>query len=245
MLQSALSAAVREELLSRNVAALVRVPTPRPKRAKAWNVDQSRTFLESARANDDPVYLAYVLMLVLGLRRGELLGLAWEDVDVDAAQAWIGWRLQRTGGELTRRQTKTCASDAALPLPDICVRAFEHRRRIEADLRAKAPAWHESGLVLTSSLGTPFDPRNFHRAFVARARKAGVPVTPVHLTRKACASLLVALDVHPRVAMQILRHSKIAVTMDVYSQVTSASTQEALRRLGEQLDSGPASGDAA
>jgi integrase len=99
--------------------------------------------------------------------------------------------------------------------------------------------------VLTSSVGTPVDPRNFHRAFVARSRAAGVPVTPVHLTRKACASLLVALDVHPRVAMQILRHSKIAVTMDVYSQVASASTQEALRRLGEQLDSGPASGDAA
>jgi hypothetical protein len=58
----------------------------------------------------------------------------------------------------------------------------------------------------------------------------------VHLTRKACGSLLVALDVHPRVAMQILRHSKIAVTMEVYSQVVGASTKEALRRLGEQLD---------
>ena len=67
--------------------------------------------------------------------------------------------------------------------------------------------------------------------------KAGVPVTPVHLTRKACASLLVALDVHPRVAMQILRHSKIAVTMEVYAEVVSSSTKDALRRLGEQLDS--------
>ena len=57
-------------------------------------------------------------------------------------------------------------------------------------------------------------------------------MTPVHLTRKACASLLVALDVHPRVAMQILRHSKIAVTVKVYAEVVSASTKEALRRLG-------------
>ena len=67
-----------------------------------------------------------------------------------------------------------------------------------------------------------------------------MPVTPVHLTRKACASLLVALDVHPRVAMQVLRHSKIAVTMEVYAEVVSASTKDALRRLGEQLDSGDA-----
>jgi hypothetical protein len=72
--------------------------------------------------------------------------------------------------------------------------------------------------------------------FQERAAKAGVPVTTVHATRHACASLLVALDVHPRVAMQILRHSQIAVTMEVYSQVSSSSTLAALRRLGEQLD---------
>ena len=66
-------------------------------------------------------------------------------------------------------------------------------------------------------------------------RQAGVPVTSVHATRRTCASLLVALDVHPRVAMAILRHSKIAVTMDIYSQVSSASTRAALKRLGSQL----------
>jgi integrase len=231
-----LSAAVREELVARNVAALVRVPVPRPKRAKAWTVDQARRFLESARIEDDPLYVAYVLLLVLGLRRGELLGLAWEDVDLDEATAWIGWQLQRVGATLLRRQTKTYASDAPLPLPDICVRALEHRRSVESRWHADAPVWHESGLVLTSRLGTPLEPRNFHRAFVDRAKRADVPVIPVHLTRKACASLLVALDVHPRVAMQILRHSQIAVTMEVYSQVVGASTKEALRRLGEQLD---------
>ena len=239
-LQRALSAAVREELLTRNVAALVRIPVPRPKRAKAWTAEQSRRFLESARTDDDPLYGAYVLMLVLGLRRGELLGLAWDDVDLVEATAWIGWQVQRVNGGLVRRPTKTYASDAPLPLPDICIRALEHRRQVEARYRSVAPAWHESGLVLTTGLGTPIDPRNFHRAFVDRAKRAGVPETSVHLTRKACASLLVALDVHPRVAMQILRHSKIAVTMEVYAEVVSASTKDALRRLGEQLDSGDA-----
>jgi integrase len=94
--------------------------------------------------------------------------------------------------------------------------------------------------MLTTPLGTPVDPRNFHRAFVGCCEKAGVPVTTVHATRKACASLLVALDVHPRVAMQILRHSQIAVTMDVYSHVTSDSTLQALKRLGERLEGGDA-----
>ena len=135
-----------------------------------------------------------------------------------------------------RRPTKTAASDSALPLPRICVTALESRGEIERRLRSSAKAWHESGLVLTTPFGTPVDPRNFHRAFVARCRHAGVPVTTVHATRKACASLLVALDVHPRVAMQILRHSQIAVTMDIYSQVTSDYTSSALKRLGEELE---------
>jgi len=95
-----------------------------------------------------------------------------------------------------------------------------------------------SGLVFTTRYGTPIDPRNFQRFFQARAAKADVPVIPVHATRRTCASLLVALDVHPRVAMTILRHSKIAVTMDIYSQVSSASTKEALKRLGNQFGEG-------
>lgn len=236
VLHGALSAAIREDLVSRNVAALVRVPTPRAKRSTVWTAEQSRVFLENAREEDDPFYAAYVLMLVLGLRRGEVLGLAWEDVDLPREQAWIGWQLQRIEGHLVRRETKTASSDAYLPLPAICVRSLEARRAAQDAARQASEGWHDSGLVFTSSVGTAVDPRNFHRAFRARCRQAGVPVTPVHAARKACATLLVALDVHPRVAMQILRHSQIAVTMDIYSQVSPESTRTALHRLGNEFD---------
>ncbi len=236
VLRGALSAAVREELIARNVAALVRVPVPRSRTSPVWSVDQARQFLESARADDDPLYAGYVLMLVLGLRRGELLGLAWEDVDLEDEEAWIRWQVQRIKGELLRRRTKTASSDAPLPLPDICVQALEQRRSVEERWRlAAGDAWAGSGLVFTTRFGDALDPRNFHRYFKARAVKAGVPVISVHATRRTCASLLVALDVHPRVAMAILRHSQIAVTMDVYSKVSSASTRAALKRLGSQL----------
>ncbi|WP_416906344.1 tyrosine-type recombinase/integrase [Micromonospora echinospora] len=93
-----------------------------------------------------------------------------------------------------------------------------------------------AGLVFTTRLGNPIEPRNFHRDFKTRCRKAGVREISVHTTRRTCASLLVALDVHPRVTMQILRHSQIAVTMNIYSEATSAATQLALKRLGEQFD---------
>ncbi|MDN5795883.1 MAG: site-specific integrase [Intrasporangium sp.] len=237
VLRSMLSEAMRDELVTRNVAALVKVPMPRPKKPRYWTVDEARRFLESAKANDDPLFAGYVLMLVLGLRRGELLGLGWEDLDLDRGEAHIAWQLQRLGGELVRRRTKTHSSDAPLPLPDICVEALKHRHRVEDELRlAAGEAWSSSGLVLTTRFGDAIDPRNFQRAFRSSVRRAGVPVIPVHSTRRTCASLLVALDVHPRVAMAILRHSKIAVTMDIYSQVSAASTREALKRLGEAFE---------
>jgi integrase len=241
VLRGALTAAMREELVTRNVAALVRVPVPRRRKPAVWTVDQARQFLESAREDEDYLYAGYVLLLVLGLRRGELLGLGWEDVDLVNGEAFISWQVQRVNGELLRRRTKTASSDAPLPLPDICVTALQQWRSIQNQWRlAAGEAWTPSGLVLTTRLGDPLDPRNFHRQFKDRARRAGVPVISVHATRRTCASLLVALDVHPRVAMAILRHSKIAVTMEIYSQVSSAATREALRRLGSQFGEGPA-----
>ena len=235
-LRIALSNAVREEVLTRNVAALVRVPKSRPRKEKAWSVEEARRFLESARADDDPLYAGYVLILVLGMRRGEALGLGWAEVDLDARELRVVWQLQRVGGQLLRRQTKTEASEAPLPLPEICTAALRERRERQDEWRDVAgSAWHDSGLVLSTRLGLPVEPRNFHRDFKARCAKAGVRPVSVHSTRHTCASLLVALDVHPRVAMQVLRHSQISLTMNVYSEVSSQETREALKRLGSEL----------
>lgn len=236
VLRAALGQAERDELVGRNVAKLVRVPFPRPKTPRIWSLEEAHRFLESSQRNADPLHAAYVLSLVLGLRRGETLGLAWEDVDLDAGEVRIRWQLQRAEGQLVRRPTKTVSSDAVLPLPQVCIdalrshRTFENRRRLEA-----GPAWHDSGLVFTTRYGLPLDPRNFHRMFKERAVAAGVPVVSVHSTRHVCASLLVELEVHPRVAMQVLRHSRIGVTMDIYSQVAAAGTRDALSRLGSLL----------
>ena len=98
-------------------------------------------------------------------------------------------------------------------------------------------AWIDTGLVFTTRHGTALEPRNFTRSFDRCIIKAQVPRITVHGTRKTCGSLLAALDVHPRVAMQILRHSKIAVTMEIYTEVPSAATREALKRLGQWLGS--------
>lgn len=121
VLRSALSHAQTEELLTHNVAALAKLPASCRRKGKAWSTEEARRFLESARRDADPLYAAYVLVLVLGLRKGEVLGLTSGDVDLDARELSVGLQLQRVGRQLLHRETKTRASEATLPLPGICV----------------------------------------------------------------------------------------------------------------------------
>ena len=146
-------------------------------------------------------------------------------------------RVRPEAGETGFHPTKTLGSAVVLPLPDICLTALKLRTERQAPDRSRgAEAWQDPELVFTSTYGTPYEPRNFNRQFAVRCRKAGVRYIRVHDTRRICAWLLVALDVHPRVAMQILRHSQIAMTMETYSEVPTAKTRSAFNRLGRQLD---------
>ncbi|SCF32018.1 Site-specific recombinase XerD [Micromonospora matsumotoense] len=236
VLRSALNHAATEELVTRNAAALVKLPPVRRRRGRAWTSDEARRFLESARADRDPLYAAYVLILVLGLRKGEVLGLTGDAVDLAAGELSIGWQLQRVGGQLLHRETKTQTSDATLPLPDICAAALDLRQQARKnDCDEAGIAWQGSRLLFTTRYGTPVEPRNFNRSWDARCARAGVRKITVHDARRTCATLLVDLDVHPRVIMQVLRHAEVSVTMEIYSQASSDATRDALKRLGESL----------
>jgi len=240
-LRAALTCAVEDEVITRNPVNAVKLSNrrqARPRKRSAWTVDDARRFLESTRHAGEALYAAFVLILVLGLRKGEVLGLTWELVDLDAAELYVGGQLQRVGGQLVRREVKTETSEAPLPLPGLCVAALKIRKHQQDTDRARVgQAWIETGLVFTTRHGTPIEPRNFNRSFTRCIAAARVPTITVHGTRKTCGSLLAALDVHPRVAMQILRHSKIAVTMEIYTEVPSAATREALGKLAQWLDS--------
>ncbi|WP_308295712.1 site-specific integrase [Streptomyces odontomachi] len=229
-----------EERISKNVAQLVKVQRARRKRPDPWSVEEACTFLENAQTWRDYLYAAYVLILVLGLRKGEVLGLTWSDVNLDTGELHVRHQLQRVRRRLLHTDTaKTEASEAVLPLPDVCLTALRLRRKEQETARERAKdLWTESDLVFTTRYGTPVEPRNFTREFDRRCDRAEVRRIRVHDTRHTCASLLAALDVHPRIAMQILRHSEIAVTMEVYTHVPSAETRRALRKLGKALGGG-------
>nr|WP_244298735.1 tyrosine-type recombinase/integrase [Micromonospora cremea] len=148
----------------------------------------------------------------------------------------IGRQLQRVRGRLLHRDTKTQASDATLPRPDICATALGIRKAQRDEARAAAGnTWHDTDLVFTTRYGTPIEPRNFQRSWQTRCERARAMLITVHDARRTCATLLADLDVHPRVVMQIQRHARFSVTMEIYTQVSSKATLDALKRLGDSL----------
>jgi len=186
------------------------------------------------------LFSLWVLILVLGLRKGEALELIDPDdgwrTDEDSAVIDLEWQLQRVGGHpLTHKQVlKADGSTDTLPLPPICVTALRIAKRNQD--QARTVGWPDTcicgekhALVFSTRTGHPIEPR-INRAFDVRCARYGVRRITLHDTRRTCGSLLAALDVHPRIAMAILRHSRIALTMEIYTQVPD------IRRPGTHYD---------
>ncbi|MFF8916886.1 tyrosine-type recombinase/integrase [Streptomyces sp. NPDC015032] len=239
VLRNALNRAVREELLTRNVAELVDMPKVTKKEVKPWNAREAITFLRSARAHR--LYAACVLVLVLGLRRSEVLGLRWQDIDFDQRQFTPLKQVQRVKGVgLVLKDLKTESSHAVLPLPEFCARALKERRELQdLERRIVGDDWSQEpdqDLIFSSERGGMIDPVGFSRSFNALVKRSGVRRITVRLARHTCGTLLAFLKVHPKVAQAILRHSQISMTMDVYTHVVGDGEREAVAMLAELLE---------
>ncbi|WP_331448007.1 site-specific integrase [Streptomyces xanthochromogenes] len=233
VLRSALSAACREEMITRNVAKLVEPPRPKPRELSPWSLDETLAFLSTARL--DPLYAAFVLAIAMGLRRGELVGLRWSDIDLEQRTLTVRQQLQRRRGVLYNDETKGRRS-RALPLPAMCVAPLRWHRMRQAAARASAgAAWQETGYIFTTRTGRPVEPRNVHRSFVRVSADAGLRVVRLHDARHGCATLLTAAGVAPRVVMEILGHSQISLTMDVYTHVVQDTQREAISHMDRLL----------
>lgn len=184
----------------------------------------------------------YVLALCLGLRRGELLGLRWVNVDLDGAKLEVIQTLQRVGGRLQFVRPKTNDSERTVPLPSICVEAFrEHRRRQLAERSDRWEDWEdwedweEHGLVFPSRRGTPMEPDNLRRSWGAIRKAAGLGDMRFHDLRHTCVTLLLNLGVPPQTVRDIVGHSDIEVTITIYAHVSLDDKHNALSKLGNAL----------
>ncbi|MFJ7527713.1 tyrosine-type recombinase/integrase [Streptomyces griseus] len=236
VLRSALTAACREELISRNVVKLVAAPRVQSRELKPWDLEETTTFLEAARK--DPLYAAFVLAVALGLRRGEVLGLRWSDIDLERRTLTVRNQIQRVQKELYADSTKNRRT-RAIPVPLMCVAPLRWQRLRQAKQRHDArQAWHDTDYVFTTRTGRTIEPRNLSRSFERITEDAGLRRIRLHDARHGCATLLFAAGVPARVVMEILGHSQIAVTMNIYTHVSDENRREAMghmdRLLGRQ-----------
>ncbi|MGC3861225.1 site-specific integrase [Micromonospora chersina] len=235
VLRNALQNAVREELVARNVARLVQVETPDYEVGQGLTILQAQRLLETVRPTR--WYSLYVLALMLGLRRGELLGLRWSDVDLDRKTLTVRQNLVRASGELRVQAPKTRRSRRTLPLPPPVVAALRRQQEVQARERSAAgSSWARNDLMFTTSLGTPIEPRNLTRHFYSVRDRAGLPGIRFHDLRHTCLTLLLSLGTPPHIAQAIAGHSHVDVTMMIYAHSGMAEQTEALRKLGEAFN---------
>lgn len=235
-LRNALEHACREELVPRNVARLVLIESPVPlKPREPLSAAEARKLLDATR--EHRLHALWTVLLILGLRRSEACGLRWEDVDFTARTLRVCRSVQRVDGRLREMATKTRRSNRTVPLPPRCVFALaEHHGRLqERRGDGSGRPWTPTGYVFGTHRGTALEPRNRTRMFGRLCDEHGIRRVPLHGLRHTCVSLLLGLGIHPRVVMEIVGHSVIEMTMNVYGHVNLDTQRAALDHLDEQL----------
>ncbi|HEV2123759.1 MAG TPA: site-specific integrase, partial [Chloroflexota bacterium] len=233
----ALNRALKWGMVTRNVAALTDAPRVERPEIRPLTPEQARQFVAAVDgARDEALYR---VALALGLRLGEALGLSWTDVDLDTGTLRVRHALQRIDGKLVLKAPKTEKSRRTLTMPGSLVAALrKHKVRQLEERLVSGNRWTDSGLVFTNTIGRPMEPSNVLKTFKKHLAAAGLPEQRFHDLRHAAASLLLAQGVPPRVVMDILGHSQMATTMNLYSHVMPAAHREAAELMDRVLGGG-------
>ena len=246
VLRRALEQAYKWGLVVRNVADQIEPPRGKAAKMQALTPDEAARLL--AEIKGDRLEAYYTVALTLGLRRGEALGLRWEDLDFLGARLRISRSLQRVNGQLKVQEVKTAAGYRSIKLPALLLEALmqHHSRQVE-EREAKGAAWQDSGFIFCTNIGTPIEPRNIRRHFLLRLEKAGLPPVRVHDMRHTAASLMYAQGIPLEVISEILGHADKRTTANIYLHIFEKAHDEAADRMNTWLQKGSdaAPGDAA
>jgi len=233
VLSAALTRAMREELLARNVARLVELKPHRAKQFALWTVEETTRFLHTAVS--DPLYAAFLLLIVYGMRRGEVLGLRWQDVDWQQNKLRVRQQLQQIHSELSIGPVKTNAGERDLPLLQQTREALSRHQAAAAAIEilptGEASAVQSTGndvLVFLSEAHTPIWPRNFVRRFHQLCEKAGLRYTRLHDLRHMAITMLKDLRIPDRDIQLIAGHAHISTTQQIYQHGNTAIQKEGL-----------------
>ena len=247
VLSAALTNAMREELLTRNVARLVRVKKwERGNEIVPWTADEIRAFLSAAEPH--PYYAVFLLAGVYGTRRGESLGLRWSDVDTSRKRLHIRQQLQRLSSGLHIGPVKTDSGERVLPLLPMIREALDARREAQlADQLSAGAAWQSmadgEALIFTSRTGHPIEPKNVNRALKRICKAHGIREIRFHDMRHSVATLLKDLGVPSKDIQAILGHASVVTTQNVYEHANLEASERALSKVEALLSAGQSSGN--
>jgi integrase len=234
VLRIALNLAVEWGMVPRNAAALAKPPKQERHPIQPMAVEQLRVFM-GAVAGDRNECL-YLTAALCGLRKGELMGLKWSDVDMEQGTLTVRLQAQRINGAMELVPPKTDTSRRTVNIPVLVVDAMKrHRVRQLEERLASGPYWTDIGLVFPSTIGTIADSANITHAFHDALLRAGLPRQRFHDLRHLAASLMLAGDVNPKVMQEVLGHSAFDVTMDLYSHLMPAAKKDAAKKIDDLL----------
>jgi integrase len=240
VLHKAIDTAVKWNLIARNVCDLVSLPREERFEMQALTVEQVHKLLDATTGH----YLEalFKLALATGMRRGELMGLKWQDINFAKSTLQIRRILTRVPSKMPGKgyvesEPKTKMSRRSIVIASFALEALkQHRvRQLEAKLKG-GPLWQDHDYVFCTSVGTHLNPtKDILDQLKALLQKAELPEIRFHDLRHSAATLLLSQGVHPKVVQELLGHSDISITMDVYSHVLPNIQEEAIGKLNAVL----------
>ena len=234
MLKAACAWAVQAEMIGRNPIASVRRPRAEGQAIRVWTSGEARAFLDAT--SGDRLAFAWALLLTRGLRRGELCGLRWSAIDLDAGTLRVESTLITVEGQAVASRPKTTAGLRSIPLDAQLVALLRaHRKRQRAEQLAAGPAYEASGYLLADDLGHPYHPDTISGWFEAKVAETGLPRIRLHDCRHTAASLMLASGVAVKVVSEILGHASPTITLSVYAHVMPGMAESAGAALSASL----------
>ena len=234
-LHKALKQAVQDGLIPRNATEAVKAPQVRREEMRPLSGEQVKVLLEVARG--DRLEALYVLAIHTGLRQGELLGLKWEDVDLESGTLRVRRTLVTAKGGPVLTAPKTKGSRRSVKLTQGAVEALRsHLKHQLQEIDRAGSLWRENGLMFASESGEPLDRRYLTSCrYKALLKRAELPMIRFHDLRHTCATLLLSKNVNPKIVSEMLGHASIAITLDTYSHVLPNMRDQAAAAMEEAL----------
>lgn len=238
LLHKALDNAVRWNMVARNVCDSVSPPRQEKHEIQPLSRDQAKRLLEVAEGHKFEVFLT--VALVTGMRHGELRGLRWQDIDFERRSLHIQRTVNYLAGSYREREPKTAKGKRKIELPDFLIELLRKHRVQQLETKRKAGnKWIEQNLVFCNLRGGFIHESYVLRTFRQILKEAELPEDlRIHDLRHSAATILLSMGVHPKIVQELLGHSQIAVTLDMYSHVLPAMQREAMDKLdtffGEQ-----------